>query len=224
MPNFLEIKEGIRFDLFADAYDVNRGQYPIRTIVRARVIEVVRKHAPRVVVDVGCGTGTALIELSDHITTGIGLDVSRRMVAVAAWKARLHRCENLQFQFGSFHDLNGDHDFWASECAPDLFMQNYAMHHLTQAEKREVLASMACALDSTRDGMIVLGDLMFFEDPRGLESEHGIVGYDPSTDRPESVDTLTQILKDLGFRVETCPIHPLAGIIVARRSGVVRGQ
>ncbi len=218
MPLMHEIAEGRRFDQFADGYDHNPGQYPVRTLVNREVVEVVSRRSPKFVVDVGCGTGQALIALAHRITAGVGMDVSERMLAIARRKAQHAGFRHVQFHFGSFHDLRTKHDFWPEDQRPDVIIETYALHHLPQSEKRQVLASMAAAVDSS-GGAIVLGDLMFFEDPAGLEAEFENAGYDPTTDKPETADTMAQMLEDLGFMVETCPIHPLAGIVI----GVTKG-
>ena len=73
---------------------------------------------------------------------------------------------------------------------------------------------MANAVRAVR-GNVILGDLVFFEPPVGLEHEFSLVGYDPNTDLPETADTLAQMLEHLGFSVQCFPMHPLAGVIVA---------
>jgi SAM-dependent methyltransferase len=213
MPAQHEIAEGLRFDSFAPGYDEKRGQHPFRTKVREEAVALIRGLKPRNVVDMGCGTGKALVALSETITTGTGLDVSPKMLDVARRNAANAGCGNLQFHFGSFLDLEA-RTFWPTDRAPDVMMQTYALHHLPLEEKRRSLACMASAVRAAQ-GNIVLGDLMFFEPPVGLEGEFSLVGYDPTTDQPETADTLVQMLEDLGFSVQRFPVHPLAGVIVA---------
>jgi SAM-dependent methyltransferase len=217
MPAQHEIAEGLRFDSFAPCYDENRGQHPIRTQVREEAVALIGRLKPRNVVDVGCGTGKALVALSETITTGTGLDVSRKMLDVARRNAASAGCGNLEFHFGSFLDLE-TRTFWPTDLAPDVIMQTYALHHLPREEKRRSLACLANAVRAAR-GSIVLGDLIFFEPPVGLESEFSLVGYDPTTDLPETADTLAQMLENLGFSVQRFPVHPLAGVIAAAFTG-----
>lgn len=215
MPLQHELEEGRRFDLFADNYDAD-GQYPVRTIVRNDTVLAVRQREPSVVFDVGCGTGQALIELSPSIRLGFGIDVSHRMIDVARKKVAETGARNLEFRFGSFLDFeNGK--VYDDAGKPDVVMATYALHHLSQDEKRRVLAAVSSVLNE--NGAIVLGDLMFFEDPDGYESDYARVGYDPRTDRPETADMLALMLEQLGFAVSATPVHPLAGIIIAERTG-----
>jgi SAM-dependent methyltransferase len=213
MPLEHEIAEGLRFDRFASDYDSRSSQCPVRTAVRNRLVDIVRALQPRVIADVGCGTGTALIALAPSIELGIGLDVSYEMLKVAKRSAAGGAAENLKFVFGSFHDLASDHQFWPTGTRPDLITQSYALHHLPRDEKCVAINSMVKAVAPGR-GFVVLGDLIFFDDPAGLEAEYPVVGYDPQTDRPETADVMVQMLEDLGCVVQTYPVHPLAGIIV----------
>src|SRR5260370_23841532 len=105
MPLKHEIAEGLRFDSFAGDYNSPKSDCPVRTAVRNRLVEIVRTLRPRVIVDVGCGTGTALIALAGSIEFGVGLDVSYEMLKVAERSAVKAAAKNLKFVFGSFHDL-----------------------------------------------------------------------------------------------------------------------
>ncbi|MBI3865629.1 MAG: class I SAM-dependent methyltransferase [Planctomycetia bacterium] len=216
MPLEHEIAEGRRFDGFAGDYDCRTSDCPVRTTVRNRLVEIVRTLRPRIVVDLGCGTGAALIALAPSIELGIGLDVSHEMLKVAVRNAAVAGAANLKFAFGSFHDLNSKHQFWPVGTLPDVIMQNYALHHLPRDEKRTVIDSMVRAL-SPAAGFAVLGDLMFFDDPVELEAEYAAAGYDPQNDHPETATALAKMLEDLGCVVQTYPVHPLAGIIVGQR-------
>lgn len=215
MPLEHELAEGLRFDSFAGDYDSQISACPVRTTVRNRVVEIVRSLRPRVVVDVGCGTGAALIALAPSIEFGFGLDVSREMLKAAERNAAEAAANNLKFVFGSFHDLASDHQFWPTGTRPDVIMQNYALHHLARDEKRFAIDSMVKAV-SPSTGVVVLGDLMFFDDPAGLEAEYAAAGYDPQNDHPETATVMTKMLEDLGCAVQTFPVHPLAGIIVGQ--------
>ena len=213
MPLEHETSQGLRFDSFAGDYDSRTSECPVRTAVRTRLIDIVRSLRPRVVADVGCGTGTALIALSPSIESGIGLDVSHKMLKVAERNAAEAGAENLKFVFGSFHDLARDHQFWPTGIRPNVIMQCYALHHLPQDEKRVAIDGMVKAVSPAR-GFVVLGDLMFFDDPAGLEAEYAAVGYNPQNDHPESADVMAKLLQDAGCFVQSYQVHPLAGIIV----------
>ena len=215
MPLPHEIEEGRRFDHFASDYDASDGQYPLRTVIRNRAVSVVGDLHPRVVLDGGCGTGRALIELSPDIDRGIGVDISSKMVEVARVNASRRGTTNLRFIYGSLLDLADGLTAKEELEAPDLIMSTYSMHHLSRQEKQRVVAAFASVLTATCS--IVIGDLMFFESPADYVSDYEKIGYDPATDTPETVDTMTVMLEDCGFAVTPIQVHPLAGIIVARR-------
>ncbi len=217
MPLDHEVAEGLRFDQFADDYDASAQVHPVRTAVRRRVVERVRQLGGRIVLDVGCGTGQALIELSPDIELGIGVDVSRRMLSRAEQNARQAGCKNLRFRFGSFHDLRDAASLCGEALVPDAIIQNYALHHLSREEKQFVLAAMANVVNREQRGLIVLGDLMFFETPQGLEAEFAAAGYDPANDHPEPAADLAAMLEQLGFTTTLDRLHPLAGVITATR-------
>ncbi len=65
----------------ADWYAANYGEYP----TNQRVIELLEIAEDAVVVDVGCGTGSALRHASEKVTRGrlIGVDPVPRMVEIA---------------------------------------------------------------------------------------------------------------------------------------------
>jgi ubiquinone/menaquinone biosynthesis C-methylase UbiE len=213
MPLPHETAEGRRFDRFAAGYDQSE-QSPIRDQVRNETLTLVRARAPTIVLDVGCGTGRALIALADQLHRGIGMDVSRRMLDVANENARSAGCRNLEFRYGSFLDLQTQH--WPQQDRPEVVMTTYALHHLPRDEKRRAMAAMAGVLPNGRGG-IVIGDLMFFEDPSAWKDDFERVGYNPDTDQPEMAETLVQMADELGFAVRTFDVHPLAGVVLAER-------
>lgn len=209
-----EIAEGLRFDAYAESYDAC-VDHPIRSTVRETAVSIARSKEPSFVVDIGCGTGTALIDLSPILQYGKGFDVSRKMIAAAREKADSRNCNNLEFEFGSFHDFEENQLLQKETGAPDLILATYSLHHLTSDDKKRVFKALTCHLST--NGTIIIGDLMFFEDPTEYKADYAKVGYNPVNDRPETVDALSQMLEDLSFEVEAVPVHPIAGVIVAER-------
>jgi ubiquinone/menaquinone biosynthesis C-methylase UbiE len=67
-------------------YLYEADQAPLIIDVRARVADALMLRPRAAVIDVGCGTGTALFALADQLGDGgraVGVDASAEMVAVA---------------------------------------------------------------------------------------------------------------------------------------------
>ena len=214
MPLPHEIAEGRRFDAFAEGYD--GVACAVRERVLAAAVASARERGPEFVVDVGCGTGRALIELSPAIDRGVGLDVSGKMLEVARRNAAARGCGNLQFSGGSFLEFGiPPQEGGGEKAVPDVVMATYAMHHLSTDEKRTAIESLSAVLRP--GGALVIGDLMFFEDPAEFESEFAAVGYGPEHDRPETIESLVGLLEEVGLRVEVQRVHALAGVVTGRK-------
>jgi len=214
MPLPDELHHGHRFDEFAAGYDAPENDCPARTEVRQKAEQVVASRSPRVVIDVGCGTGSLLCGVAPMLQRGIGLDVSREMLAVASRKATAAGHGHLEFRFGSFTDLSQP-AFRSDLPETDVIVSTYAMHHLPAEEKRKTLEAMTGLL--VPGGAIVLGDLMFFEPPEQHRESFDEAGYGPEHDQPETVETLQQWAEELGCTAEPHRIHPLAGVVVMEK-------
>lgn len=215
MPRDHEVEEGLRFDQFAANYDQSESRYPLRTQVRNKAVEVVRNLSPAKVCDAGCGTGAALFQLADSIQFGVGLYISRKMVEVAHQNRETHKATNLRFMHASLMDIVDDCEIARELDSTDVVLSTYALHHLAVMEKKQVIKALASVV--SEGGTIVLGDLMFFDDPKLHVSDFGLVGYDPSTDKPEHIETLVETFEYLDFTVRMIQVHALAGVLVASR-------
>jgi len=68
------------------AYLDEADRAPLIVDLRARIADALKLRPGEAVVDVGCGTGTALFELADRVADdgrAVGVDASAEMVAVA---------------------------------------------------------------------------------------------------------------------------------------------
>ncbi len=126
------------------------------------------------------------------------------MLDAAREKAAAAGLDNVEFGEGRFREPNYDGDV-------DLVTSNFAMHHLSDAEKREAIAVVA-DLNPRR---FVLGDVMFFGTPDPDEPF-----YDPAVDDPATVGTLVDALTDEGFVLTAVErVHDQVGVLVAERFG-----
>jgi SAM-dependent methyltransferase len=189
-----------RFDEIAPAYDEDKRE-EYRACV-SLVVEYAAPDADDVVLDLGCGTGAIGLALADDAEAVVGRDISEGMMAQARRKADERGLENVSFGEGTFREPNYDGDV-------DVVVSNFAMHHLSDDEKREAIEVIG-TLDPDR---FVLGDVMFFGEPDPEEPF-----YSPDVDDPATVGVLADALTDAGFALTAVEmVHEQVGVLVAER-------
>ncbi|WP_256288131.1 class I SAM-dependent methyltransferase [Halobellus inordinatus] len=192
-----------RFSAVADSYDDESDSAEYLACADL-VVEHAAPGPDDVVLDLGTGTGAIALALAPNAKRVIGRDISEGMLAEARAKAGDAGLENVEFGEGRFRDPNYDGPV-------DVVTSNFAMHHLSDAEKREAIAAIA-DLDPRR---FVLGDLMFFGAPDPDEPF-----YSPEVDDPATVGTLVDALTDEGFVLTAVErVHEQVGVLVAERFG-----
>ena len=192
-----------RFDEKAATYDDDKSDE-----YNAAVSLVVDHAAPSpsdIVLDVGAGTGAIALALAEDAGRVIGRDISEGMLAEARRKAADRGLDTVSFGEGRFRDPNVP-----DGVEVDVVTSNFAMHHLSDPEKREAIATLA-ALSPRR---IVLGDVMLFGEP-----DPGEPFYSPDVDDPATVGVLVDAFTDEGYAVTAVEyIHDQVGVVVAERS------
>ena len=209
-----------RFSEAAGSYDDEQDS-PEYLACADLVVEHAAPGPDDVVLDIGTGTGAIALALAPSASRVVGRDISAGMLEEARSKAADAGIENVEFGEGRFRDLDYDArvDTESSETPQadardtrvDIVTSNFAMHHLSDAEKREAIGVIA-DLDPRR---FVLGDVMFFGTPDPDASF-----YDPTVDDPATVGTLVDALTDEGFvLVAVERVHEQVGVLVAERFG-----
>jgi len=189
-----------RFDEIALDYDGDRG--PEYEAAVSLVVEHADPGPDDVVIDLGTGTGAIALALAPDARRVIGRDISDGMLAEAQEKATERGLSNVEFGEGRFREPNVDG-------AVDVITSNFAMHHLSDEEKREAIGVLA-DLGPRR---IVLGDVMFFDEPDPDEPF-----YSPDVDDPATVGVLVDAFTDEGYAVTAVEmIHGQVGVLVAER-------
>lgn len=126
-------KKDISFDNRADKYDSGfEGKLSKRFY--SDLIDSIEINDGDVVLDVGCGTGTILKQLSNKVKiTGYGVDVSDSMLD----KARI-KCQNMDFQISDCGKLP------FTDCAFDVIITCLAYHHFSKQElfRKEALRTL----------------------------------------------------------------------------------
>jgi SAM-dependent methyltransferase len=190
-----------RFDEYAPDYDDSQDSPEYRACV-SLVVEHARPHADDTVLDLGCGTGAIGLALADDAGRVVGRDISEGMLERAREKAAERGIETVDFGEGSFREPNVGESV-------DIVVSNFAMHHLSDDEKREAV-DVVTDLGARR---FVLGDVMFFGEPDPDEPF-----YSPEVDDPATVGTLAGALTDAGFALTAVePVHEQVGVLVAER-------
>jgi len=204
-----------RFDEIADSYDDSENEE-----YRACASLVVEHAAPGpedTVLDLGTGTGAIALALADDAGRVIGRDISDGMLEKAREKASDRGVENVEFGEGRFREPNvpgsddtGVDDTGADATAGvDIVTSNFAMHHLSDEEKREAIEVIA-ALGPRR---FVLGDVMLF-----VEADPSEPFYSPEVDDPATVGDLADAFTDAGFALTAVErVHDQVGVLVGER-------
>jgi cyclopropane fatty-acyl-phospholipid synthase-like methyltransferase len=192
-----------RFSAAAGSYDDDQDSEEYLACADL-VVEHADPGPDDVVLDLGTGTGAIALALAPRAKRVVGRDISEGMLEQAREKAADAGIENVAFGDGRFRDPNYD--------APvDVVTSNFAMHHLSDDEKREAVATIA-DLNPRR---FVLGDVMFFGTPDPDEPF-----YSPEVDDPATVGTLVDALTDEGFVLTAVErVHEQVGVLVAERFG-----
>ncbi|QLG47586.1 class I SAM-dependent methyltransferase [Natrinema halophilum] len=190
-----------RFDDKAGEYDESQSD-EYRACANA-VVEYAAPEADDVVLDLGTGTGAIALGVAPDAARVVGRDISEGMLEEAARKANKRGLENLTFGSGTFREPNYDGPV-------DTVTSNFALHHLSDAEKREAIAVIA----GFEPRKFILGDVMFFGEPNP-----DVPFYSPDVDDPATVGLLADAFTDAGFSLTAVErVHDQVGVLVAERS------
>ncbi|MFC7068220.1 class I SAM-dependent methyltransferase [Halobaculum lipolyticum] len=178
---------------------------------------VIRRAAPAdtdTVLDLGTGTGAIALALAGDAARVVGRDVSDGMLERAREKAADAGIGNVEFGYGEFRDPQYDGE-------AQIVTSNFALHHLADDEKREAIETWAALdgggtparSDSVGPRRIVLGDVMFFEEPDPEEPF-----YSPEVDDPATVGSLVEMFTTAGYAATNVDrVSDQVGVITAER-------
>ena len=147
------------FDLWADGYDASVGlsdeadSYPFAGYKRAlaEIYRILREMKTRSVLDVGCGTGVLGAKLCAAGLDVTGLDFSEKMLRAA--RDRMPEARLIQWDFSrGLPQKVTTGEYGAVVCT-------YALHHLEDEAKLELIAEMARCVRT--GGRILIGDIAF---------------------------------------------------------------
>ena len=191
-------------------WDPDKGD--VISVVGKKAITLLELNHSDVVLDIGTGRGRWAFEAIRYCRSAIGIDISSNLLKSARALANERGIDNISFFTGSLENLSEETDI--SQFRIDKIMAVYAMHHLTDPLKKVAVSNMVRVLN--RPGIIVVGDLIWSEEPEKYRDEWENVYYDDGdTDFPADVEYLTGLFRETGARVDFTKIHPLVGIVRA---------
>jgi demethylmenaquinone methyltransferase/2-methoxy-6-polyprenyl-1,4-benzoquinol methylase len=198
------------FDRAAARYDDSRLVQSYQRRVQALVVDRLNIKRGMKVLDLGCGTGWATLEIASRLEgTGkvVGLDLSEAMIEQARQKQPAFRYDNVEFVQESASSLSYDSCF-------DCVVSTNAFHHF--ADKEQVFANVWQSLK--RGGTFVIQDfsrdffLMRFVDLMGKFGEKAHVGTTTSGELAE----LFSIPGFIDVQVEAIKLNWFWGIMIGR--------
>jgi ubiquinone/menaquinone biosynthesis C-methylase UbiE len=180
--------------------------------MRQKAVDLARIHPGETVLDVGCGTGTLLMEVARRVGRAgrvAGIDPAGEQIARARTKAA-RRNVPIEFQIGMIeHLVFPDQTF-------DVVFSTLMMHHLPAPLKRQGLAEIFRVLKP--GGRLVIADFTHKKERTGQATRFHAGG--------SRIQDLAAIVKDAGFdqleREEMRPSRfsafPGAGFVRAHKS------
>ena len=180
--------------------------------VGSKALDALELNSHDILLDAGTGAGNNALKAAFLCSHVIGIDISRKSLDRARIKASEKGFDNLKFLYGSIEEPNESTDL--TSYGINKVLVNYALHHLPDELKKQGLTKLAGIMK--RPGRMVIGDIMFFDDPEAHSEKFEEVGYDGGEhDFPSSVEFLKGALENLGASVRVERLHPLAGIMIA---------
>jgi ubiquinone/menaquinone biosynthesis C-methylase UbiE len=164
-----------------------------------------------VLLDAGCGAGKYTLRAAKLCKQAIGIDVSRESLKMAQKNAKKNKIENAIFAYGALEEP--EVEIALRSYGITKIFANYALHHLPDEMKQIALKRLRYLLQ--RPGKIVIGDIMFFDDPKKHRDKFDEAFCDDGeTDFPSYADFLVNSLQQLSAQVTVEKLHPLVGVVV----------
>lgn len=144
-------RERLLWNQRADSWDSD-GSAGLTKVVET-VLSTCALSSETVAIDLGCGSGQVTIPLAQSCASVLGVDVSAPLLARLEEKALAAGVRNIQTITHPIEALDLPAD------SLDLVVTNYALHHLRDVDKAELMRRSYRWLRP--GGQLVIGDMMF---------------------------------------------------------------
>ncbi|HUM22833.1 MULTISPECIES: class I SAM-dependent methyltransferase [Mesotoga] len=191
--------------------DIDPFKGDIIAMVGALALDYLDLDPGDTLLDIGTGRGRWAVAASPYCRKVIGIDISRRMLEDARSNIASAGVENVEFFRGSFE--NPCEEVNLSRMNINKVVAIYSLHHLTDPMKMEAISKLTQILK--RPGRIVVGDIMWFDDPGKHRDAWDEVYFDDNElDHPASISFMKEVFQHSGANeIEVVQIHPLVGLI-----------
>ena len=188
------------FDLWAESYDrdvensENEGRYPFAAYeeVLNTIYIKIPNNEKKVILDIGVGTGVLTKRLYDDGHEIYGIDFSQEMLNIS--KSKMKEAKLVQFDFskGLPEEFNN--------IIFDYIISSYAIHHLTDDEKVELITKL---LKNLKDnGAIIFGDVAFRNTEEMLKAKEKDKDIWDDEEHYIIADKIIKLLPDLKISFE----------------------
>ncbi|MCK5398365.1 MAG: class I SAM-dependent methyltransferase [Thermoplasmata archaeon] len=189
-----------------------RASDPIHDRASQLSIDSFELTSADILLDLGTGNGNNAMKAAKYCSHVIGMDISQKSLETARESASELALNNITFAMGSFENPSEEIDIKSQGITKILV--TYSLHHLPDTMKPAALKNLADIFQG--QGRLVIGDLMFFEDPLDHVTDFDKAGYDGGeSDFPATVEFLLKHLDALGAKCQVQQVHPLVGVIIA---------
>jgi SAM-dependent methyltransferase len=182
----------------------------------SEVLDAVLANCPvssdAVVLDLGCGSGQVTLPLARDAARVLAVDVSAEAIEMLEERARRDRLFNIEGLARPIETLE------LEAGSVDLVVSNYALHHLRDVDKRDVVGRAYHWLRP--GGRLVVGDMMFGRGWNRRDRE--IIGSKVRALAARGPGGWWRILKNVGrfaLRFQEKPLSANAWETIAERAG-----
>jgi len=196
--------------------DLARSDYEststkITRLIKQTAFKSLKLSKDDVLLDAGTGTGKWAVKAAKLCKLVIGIDISKKSLKQAQANARKGKLNNVKFYYGSFE--NPSEIISSQKYRINKILILYSFHHLTDDLKKKSIPKIIKLLH--RPARVVIGDMMFFENPKKHQDKFDEINYDGGeTDFPAKAEFLVKCFKKYSSNIQVKKIHPLAGVIV----------
>lgn len=165
-----------------------------------------------VLLDMGCGFGYHVLAAARVCQHVVGIDISRKSLDGAQEEILKEDLKNVTLIQTPFEEPGLEQTLMQYNITKILAV--YSLHHLPDELKNQCLNRLISSLPHLK--RIVIGDLIFFENPSLHIDQFDEIHYDGGeTDFPAYISFLERIFKKKGAVIDVDRFHPLCGVVTA---------